>query len=108
MTVGELVGPDKEQILTLADMSTVWVLADVPEAKLAMVNVGAAVKLRLAARPDVAPVAASIAGPKAVRYRHRREIVGFLVLSIGVARRRFDRLATMDGFCASMVAEEHG
>ncbi len=30
-TLGEVVGPDRETLLTLADMETLWVLADVPE-----------------------------------------------------------------------------
>jgi cobalt-zinc-cadmium efflux system membrane fusion protein len=45
VTLGELVGPDKERLMTLADLRTVWVLADVPEARLAQVGVGAAAKL---------------------------------------------------------------
>lgn len=34
VTLGELVGPDQESLMVLADTSTLWVLADVPEAKL--------------------------------------------------------------------------
>lgn len=30
-TLGEIVGPDREALLVLADMGTLWVLADVPE-----------------------------------------------------------------------------
>ena len=47
-TLGELVGPDKERLLMLADLSTVWVLADVPEAELALVAEGAAVRISVA------------------------------------------------------------
>lgn len=41
VTLGELVSPDREAIMVLADLSKVWVLADVPEAKLAEIAVGA-------------------------------------------------------------------
>jgi cobalt-zinc-cadmium efflux system membrane fusion protein len=48
-TLGELVGPDKERLLMLADMNTVWVLADVPEAELPLIAEGAAVQISVAA-----------------------------------------------------------
>lgn len=51
-TLGELVGPEKERLLTIADMSTAWVLADVPEAKLSQAVVGSSVKLTVPAVPD--------------------------------------------------------
>ncbi len=41
ITLGELVSPDRESLMVLADTSTLWVLADVPEARLASVAVGA-------------------------------------------------------------------
>ncbi|MCC6426550.1 MAG: efflux RND transporter periplasmic adaptor subunit [Phycisphaerales bacterium] len=41
VTQGELVGPDRESLLVLADTSTLWVLADVPATRLAEVEVGA-------------------------------------------------------------------
>ncbi|MFO0829287.1 MAG: efflux RND transporter periplasmic adaptor subunit [Phycisphaerales bacterium] len=41
VTLGELVGPDREALLVLADTSTLWVLADVPEARLREVAKGA-------------------------------------------------------------------
>lgn len=40
-TLGELVNPDREALLVLADMSTLWVLADVPESQLSGVKIGA-------------------------------------------------------------------
>ncbi len=40
-TLGELVSPDREALLVLADMSTLWVLADVPESRLSHVAPGA-------------------------------------------------------------------
>ncbi|MBS0195979.1 MAG: efflux RND transporter periplasmic adaptor subunit [Planctomycetes bacterium] len=41
VTLGELVSPDREALMVLADTSTLWVLADVPEARLHEVAVGA-------------------------------------------------------------------
>ncbi len=43
VTLGELVNPEREALLVLADMSTLWVLADVPEARLPELMLGAAV-----------------------------------------------------------------
>ena len=40
VTPGELVSPDDESLMVLADLSTVWVLADVSEARLNNVGVG--------------------------------------------------------------------
>jgi cobalt-zinc-cadmium efflux system membrane fusion protein len=41
VTLGELVGPDREYLMVLADATKLWVLADVPEAKLRRVQLGA-------------------------------------------------------------------
>ncbi len=41
VTLGELVSPDREAIMVLANLANVWVLADVPEAKLAEITIGA-------------------------------------------------------------------
>ncbi|MBX3403761.1 MAG: efflux RND transporter periplasmic adaptor subunit [Phycisphaeraceae bacterium] len=41
ITLGELVSPDRESVMVLADTSTLWVLADLPEARLPAVAVGA-------------------------------------------------------------------
>jgi cobalt-zinc-cadmium efflux system membrane fusion protein len=41
VTLGELVSPAKEALLVLADTTTLWVLADVPEARLPEVAIGA-------------------------------------------------------------------
>lgn len=41
ITLGELVGPEREAIMVIADLSNIWVLADVPEAVLADVALGA-------------------------------------------------------------------
>ena len=41
VTLGELVSPDREYLMVLADPSRLWVLADVPEAELLGIRVGA-------------------------------------------------------------------
>ena len=41
VTLGELVSPDRESLLVLANLDTLWVLADVPEARLAEIRAGA-------------------------------------------------------------------
>lgn len=46
-TLGELVEPQEESILVLSDLSTLWILADVPEARMGEVRVGS--KARIAA-----------------------------------------------------------
>lgn len=48
---GELVGPDRE-LMTITDISTVWVLADVYEKDLATIRTGTDVKIRVDAYPD--------------------------------------------------------
>jgi len=52
VTLGELVGPDREHLLIVADMTTLWVLADVPEARLKGLKKGAQAHVTLAALPD--------------------------------------------------------
>lgn len=41
VTLGELVGPEREYLMVLADSTKLWVLADVPESKLLQVQAGA-------------------------------------------------------------------
>jgi cobalt-zinc-cadmium efflux system membrane fusion protein len=41
VTLGELVSPDREYLMVLADATKLWVLADVPETRLTQVHVGA-------------------------------------------------------------------
>lgn len=41
VTLGELVNPEREYLMVLADASRLWVLADVPEARLREVRLGA-------------------------------------------------------------------
>ena len=50
VTLGELVSPDKEKLLVLADTTSVWVLADVPEAKLGDIGVGSKAQVQLVAQ----------------------------------------------------------
>lgn len=50
VTLGELVGPEQESLLVVADLSTVWVVADVAEAQLSQIAVGAKTLLRVASR----------------------------------------------------------
>lgn len=49
VTLGELVIPEKEVLLVLTDMSTLWVMADVPEARLRQVAQGTGVRVHVAA-----------------------------------------------------------
>ena len=49
VTLGELVSPEKEALLVLANMNTLWVLADVPEARLAEIAVGAKATVQVSA-----------------------------------------------------------
>ncbi|MCC7292779.1 MAG: efflux RND transporter periplasmic adaptor subunit [Phycisphaerales bacterium] len=46
VTLGELVSPEKEALIVLADTTTLWVLADVPDARLHEVSLGAASWIR--------------------------------------------------------------
>jgi len=48
VTLGELVSPEKEALLVIADLSSVWVLADVPEARLHDLAKGASAKVKIA------------------------------------------------------------
>ena len=47
VTLGELVNPEREALLVIADVTTLWVLADVPEARLGQVAVGAKAWVRI-------------------------------------------------------------
>lgn len=46
VTFGELIRPDKESLITIADLSVVWILADVPEARLKGI-LGAAARIKM-------------------------------------------------------------
>jgi cobalt-zinc-cadmium efflux system membrane fusion protein len=45
VTLGELVNPEREELLVLADTSRLWVLADVPEGRIALVRAGASARV---------------------------------------------------------------
>jgi cobalt-zinc-cadmium efflux system membrane fusion protein len=47
ITLGELVGPDRELLMVLADLTNVWVLADVPEMHLHELAVGSKAWVRV-------------------------------------------------------------
>lgn len=49
VTQGELVKPNRERLVVLADLSTLWVLADVPETRLKEVKVGSKANISVAA-----------------------------------------------------------
>ncbi|MGH7213228.1 MAG: efflux RND transporter periplasmic adaptor subunit [Tepidisphaeraceae bacterium] len=49
VTTGELVTPEKDALLVLADMSTLWLWADVPEVRLGEVGVGTPTRAEVAA-----------------------------------------------------------
>jgi cobalt-zinc-cadmium efflux system membrane fusion protein len=54
VTLGELVAPEKEALLVLANMGTLWVLANVPETRLRDVARGAKARVTIAAISDEA------------------------------------------------------
>ncbi|MCI0340757.1 MAG: efflux RND transporter periplasmic adaptor subunit [Planctomycetales bacterium] len=47
VTLGEVVGPERDALLTVADPSSFWVLAEVPEASLSEMALGASASLAL-------------------------------------------------------------
>ncbi len=51
-TLGEAVGPDRDALLVLADMSTLWVIADVPEARIGGIAVGSKASVTVPAFRD--------------------------------------------------------
>lgn len=50
-TLGELVAPERAALLVLADTTSVWVIAEVPEGKLKDLAVGASAKVAITALP---------------------------------------------------------
>ena len=52
VTLGELVGPEREHLLVIADMAKLWVLADVPETYLGDVAVGSRARVLLGSSGD--------------------------------------------------------
>lgn len=49
VTLGELVRPDREALMIVADLSTTWVIADVPETRLGRIAIGSSTQIRTAA-----------------------------------------------------------
>lgn len=49
VTLGELVGPEKERLLVIANLNPIWVVADVPEAQLGQVSVNSGVRITVPA-----------------------------------------------------------
>ena len=52
--LGELAGPDRESLMMIADLSLLWVLADVPESRIGGIASGAKARIMLAALPEEA------------------------------------------------------
>lgn len=52
ITLGELVSPDREYLMILADASKLWLLADVPEQKLLSIEIGARATIHFGAFAD--------------------------------------------------------
>lgn len=52
VTLGELVQPDRDALLVIADLRTVWVIADVPEARVGDATKGSIARIRSAALED--------------------------------------------------------
>lgn len=52
ITLGELVSPDREYLMILADASRLWLLADVPEQKLLSIEIGARATIQFGALAD--------------------------------------------------------
>jgi membrane fusion protein, heavy metal efflux system len=52
VTLGELVGPEKDRLLVIGDPSVLWAIAEVSEAHLAEVAVGAAARVAVPALPQ--------------------------------------------------------
>lgn len=48
-TIGELVGPEKDRLLLIGDVSTLWAIAEVSESRLAEIAMGAPARVRVPA-----------------------------------------------------------
>lgn len=51
-TLGERVGPDRDSLFVVADTSTLWVIADVPEGRLKDVGIGSPARVKVPALPE--------------------------------------------------------
>jgi cobalt-zinc-cadmium efflux system membrane fusion protein len=54
VTLGELVRPDRDALLVLADLSTIWVIADIPEARVGELTKGSTARVKVSALKDQA------------------------------------------------------
>lgn len=60
VTLGELVGPDRERLMVLADVTSVWVMAAVPEALVGEIAVGTKAWIRVGPSESV-PIGGQVA-----------------------------------------------
>ncbi len=49
VTLGELVSPDKDRLLVVGDLSTLWAIAEVSETRFSEINVGASARVKVPA-----------------------------------------------------------
>ncbi|MCX7045560.1 MAG: efflux RND transporter periplasmic adaptor subunit [Candidatus Sumerlaeota bacterium] len=49
VTLGEMARPDKDKLFVIADLSVVWVMADVPESHIPFIQKGSAAKVKVSA-----------------------------------------------------------
>jgi len=112
VTLGELVSPDKEALLILANMETLWVLADVPEARLNDVKVGAKARVTIglsdgATIPGAVTYIAPALDPATRSAQVRIEVRGHkLVLRPGMFARVEIEMPPADGEPILAVPEE--
>lgn len=52
-TAGELVGPEKDRLLVIGDVSTLWAIAEVSESRLGEIAIGARARVRVPALQDL-------------------------------------------------------
>ena len=50
--IGEYAGPDHEAVMAIADLNSLWVLANFPESRLRALRVGAVARVRLDSEPE--------------------------------------------------------
>lgn len=112
VTLGELVSPEKESLLILANMNTLWVLADVPEARLADIAVGAKATVQVSALKGdgftgtVSQIALSI-DPETRSARVRIEVSnGHTTLRPGMFARVWIAMGSKNGEAVLAIPEE--
>jgi cobalt-zinc-cadmium efflux system membrane fusion protein len=110
VTLGEGIGPEKDALMVLADLTTLWVLADVPEARLGGVTRGTRATVRTgtggeAISGEVTYVAPSV-NPETRSASVRIEVTGNGVLRPGMFARAEIRPRTGNGEAVLAVPEE--